>query len=777
MSPLSLTGRFSAIVAIFLGPAPILRASPPVVQDSVGGEYRLIEANHFEMGAAAPESFRKDHVHFNVDDDRPIHPVILSKPFYMATTEVTVDQFRRFTDDSGYQTTAEKAATGMVVWDPVDDPDNGRVKSTFRTDTQSDWKNPGIPQQGSHPVVGVSFHDAKAYCDWLSKKEGARYRLPTEAEWECACRAGTNTPFSFGSRYQQTIHRYANVGNVELERASPGRVRLQWMIDPETDPGDGHVFTAPVGSYQPNRWGLFDLHGNVWEWCEDRYLDTFYKRFDRQGHRQVRKRAIDPLCTESWNEHGDWRVIRGGSWFVAPIQCRSGSRGMLEASDAACYVGFRVVREADDERVRQSQRRHQKSEAALQRLGSAARDVLEERDGHLHLEFSCRDLNEQVMQDLAALQYAVELQITPPGRLASDHIRQIAKMGHLTGWILSAGGDLSADDFAPLAKHPEIQRLQITGIPGLSDRLLNHFREAEGLISINLQGDQITDEGLMRFPKLQNLRTLHVASTRSQGLALSRFSGSSLRELSLARLTDEAAENLRGFPTVQSLNLRGSPITAAGLQHVASLRLLENLDLAGCSRLDDADFQPLSLLPHPRRIQLAETAAGDRAMAAIRGCNTLQGLSVGSRQLTDRGLKTICEMVSLREVTLSDQATEITDDGFADFWRLVNLETLTLQAPEITGRGLAPLTELPKLRRLNLSGRALSDAALGNVARMEHLEELFIGSWQEGGPTGLTDEGWLQLAKSSGLKKVTLIRSGTTVSVKRSPSFDRKNLN
>ncbi len=544
---------------------PTTTHAEQTLSDSTGQRYVLIDANHFEMGAKRPDEFRADHSDYNpAGDDQPIHPVILTSPFYIATTEVTVGQFKSFISDTGYESTDVRNGSGIVGWDPVDN-DRGQVKSSFRADPKFSWKNPGFSQVDSHPVVGVSFDDAQAYCDWLSNKEGVRYRLPTEAEWECACRAGTQTHFSFGDRYRGMIHRHANVGNVELERESPGRVLLQWLVDIESDPDDGFVFTSPVASYLPNAWGLYDMHGNVWEWCEDRYLDTYYQQFKRDGHRQVRRRAIDPVCDDRWNEHGDWRVIRGGSWFVSPIQCRSGVRSMFEQRDAACYVGFRVVREPPAEAVAKSKQQFQQSQAALEAVMSSARAVYEERDGNLKLEFSCDQLSPEVLDRLAELNDAVELSVSQPGRLTAELIAQISRVKRLTGCSINVGGkDIVSGDFAPLAKHPELAVLQITGTVDLDDGLLDHFRDADQLQSINLQGSKITDAGLRQLPALTKLHTLHLAGTQSTGDILAHFSRSPLREVSFANLTDQGAQQLAAFESLVRINARSSPLGAAG---------------------------------------------------------------------------------------------------------------------------------------------------------------------------------------------------------------------
>ena len=750
----------AALLLLFAGPPAHAQQT---LTDSSGQTYRLIEANHFEMGARQPEEFRMDHSDYNTgQDDQPIHPVILSKPFYIATTEVTVAQFKQFVKETSYQTTAEVSGAGIVGWDPVDN-DRGEAKSSFTCQAKFTWRDPGFPQADSHPVVGVSFDDAKAYCSWLSNKENASYRLPTEAEWECACRAGSETYFAFGDQYRNLIHRYANIGNVELERQSPGRVTLQWLVDVDNDPEDGHVFTSPVASYEPNAWGLYDLHGNVWEWCEDRYLDTFYTQFDRDGHQQVRRRAVDPVCDQRWNEHGDWRVIRGGSWFVSPIQCRSGVRSVFEQRDAACYVGFRVVREASQERIAASIDRFQNSEAALDFVRAAARETREEHNGHLKFSFPCDSLTPEILARLADLEYSVELDIHPPGQLTADLIANVAKVGRLAGLKISVGGKVVSADFAPLAAHPELQWVQITGSGNLDDGLLDHFRKATSLRSISLQGSGITDQGLAKLPELSQLESFHVAGTQSTGQTLKRFAASPLREVSFGHLTDQGAENLRSFDSMVSINARNSPLGRAGLDAVTSLRQLRTLQLEGCGELTDDDFRYLQRLAKVDRVDLARTQAGDRAAEAMRDLLQLRDLRIGSEFLSDAGMQAICGIVSLQALMITAEANQITNSGLADFWRLVNLRSLHLEPRGITGDGLATLAELPRLTQLSLNNVTLSDQSIRHLVAIENLKELFIGRMHSGETDILSDDGLLRLAGCESLEKLTLQKAGTKV--------------
>ena len=520
-----------AILGVWLLVPAWLVAAELEVKNSLGMTLRLLPAGRFERGESdtAP-GFSKDHVDFNsAEDDRPVHPVVLTRPFYLAATEVTVGQFRKFVAASGYKTTAEQSKQGAVGWDPKPPPGLPLHLGTFRDGGGFHWLNPGFDQTDDHPVVGISFADAQAFCAWLSKQEKTTYRLPTEAEWEYAARAGTTTYFSFGDKYRGQIHLFANIGNVELEKAFPDRVRRQWLIDVKQDPADQHVFTAPVGSYRVNPWGLYDLYGNVWEWCEDRYLDTAYMAFNRPGYQEVRKRAIDPLNMEKASSDGDWRVIRGGSWFNAPIQCRSSVRGFFEAEDAASYLGFRVVREAPAEAVAAASAQFEQSEAARATLAKLIGRIHEVRDGRLTLRVQPTHFSDEFFKALSRLAEPVDLIVDAHrGSFQGADIARLAVIKTLTGFVLNGiGPAVIDDDFAALDEQTELEQLQITGASKLSDNLFRHLRNLSRLELLQLDSEKITDAGLQTL--------LHAAATEN---AVSGWNG-------ISRLVSREASRIR----------------------------------------------------------------------------------------------------------------------------------------------------------------------------------------------------------------------------------------
>ncbi len=226
--------------------------------NSIGMKFVRIEPGSFMMGQAAGGDW----------DERPVHKVTITRPFYLAVTEVTNAQYERF------------------------DPDHRRFRGRW-----------GLSKNDDEAVIFVNWHQAVAFCRWLSKKDGLPYRLPTEAEWEYACRASTTTDFATGNHWPRRFHKH------QQRSSRPHPVSLQ------------------VGQTTPNRWGLYDMHGNVEEWCLDWYGPY-------HGHEQV-----DPVGRID----GDFRVARGGSHNTAVRYLRSANRMGTLPQDRHWLLGFRVA--------------------------------------------------------------------------------------------------------------------------------------------------------------------------------------------------------------------------------------------------------------------------------------------------------------------------------------------------------------------------------------------------------------------------------------------------
>ena len=243
--------------------------------------------------------------------------VTLSRPFYIVQTEVTRGQFLLFVRDTGHRTEAERDGWSDTIYNPQFGAP-GRVRGLT-------WKNPGFEQTNAHPVVCVSWNDAVKFCEWLSGKSGRICRLPTEAEWEYTCRAGTQTTWSWGDE-EADGKQFANV----LDRAAGEKLNIAG-----TDWRDRDIFTAPVRSYKSNAWGLFDMHGNVSEWCAD-----VYAPYGREA-------VVDPRGPES--PFAAPRVMRGGSWVHLPFACTSAHRAKALQAHRNPGLGFRIVVEAPDD--------------------------------------------------------------------------------------------------------------------------------------------------------------------------------------------------------------------------------------------------------------------------------------------------------------------------------------------------------------------------------------------------------------------------------------------
>lgn len=269
--------------------------------NSLGMKLIRVSGATFPMGAPETDQHAQD-------DERPRHTVTVSRTFSIGATEVSVGQFRKFVEDTG-----RTFGPGYGI-DPL--------KGKFVRNAKFDWQKTGFAQSEKHPVTNVGWTDAVAFCEWLSQREGQTYRLPTEAEWELACRAGTTTVYSTGDAADSVI-KAANLAEQSFASTFGVKANLTHT--------DGFPMTAPVGSFEANAFGLHDMHGNVWEWCSDVYQADYYQS--------------SPKTDPSGPARGELRAVRGGSWAGGPFHARSSDRSGYGEDERNLMIGFRVVME------------------------------------------------------------------------------------------------------------------------------------------------------------------------------------------------------------------------------------------------------------------------------------------------------------------------------------------------------------------------------------------------------------------------------------------------
>ncbi len=308
--------------------------------NSIGMSMVAVPAGEFMMGA---ESDRIDTLNQFLycdprwlDGEYPRHRVRIARPLYVGQCEVTLGQFLTFYHDAKYKLDIERREKPTLGYAP-----DG--KTLVESRDFRPWA-PGWKIEMDHPVVFVTWNDAQAFCEWLSKREGRKYRLPTEAEWEYACRAGCQSTFSCGNDPEQLVY-YGNVADHDRQTIA-GNAILAKFDDSGNKTGDtaafpflthrdGYGWTAPVGKFKPNAFGLYDMHGNVWEWCSDWYDESYY--------------GASPDTNPQGPASGTLRTARGGGFSGTPVGEHCANRNGVKPSDCFCFLGFRVVCEAPPE--------------------------------------------------------------------------------------------------------------------------------------------------------------------------------------------------------------------------------------------------------------------------------------------------------------------------------------------------------------------------------------------------------------------------------------------
>lgn len=260
----------------------------------------IIPSGNFEMGS--PLSERGRYI-----SEGPQRRVSVSRNFAVSKFEVSVAEFEKFVSATSYDASDEckTYADDAWVWE-----------------SGTNFESPGYRQSGDHPVTCIDWQAAQAYTEWLSEETGARYRLLSEAEWEYVARAGSSAAYPFGQDANEGCT-YLNGADKSASSSISSSIALTCS--------DGAAFTAPVGSYLPNDFGVYDMNGNVWEWTEDRWYESY------EGASRTSRARVE----------GDnpSRVIRGGSWFDFGFDLRSASRDKFESSQRRNNIGFRIARD------------------------------------------------------------------------------------------------------------------------------------------------------------------------------------------------------------------------------------------------------------------------------------------------------------------------------------------------------------------------------------------------------------------------------------------------
>lgn len=240
------------------------------------------------------------------DDESPVHQVNVAS-FALGKSEITRGQFAAFVKKSNY-------STGDKCW---------TLEGGKFAERSGNWSKPGYEQTDKHPAACISWNDATAYAKWMSRKTGKKYRLPTEAEWEYAARGNTGTARYWGNNPHEACA-YANAADKTAQAQIQGAT--SWSAH---DCTDGFAYTAPVRSFKANAFGLNDMLGNVWEWTEDSYHDSY------DGA---------PTAGSVWQGDGVKRVRRGGSWNNSPWNTRAAIRSSNEPALRFSIFGFRLAR-------------------------------------------------------------------------------------------------------------------------------------------------------------------------------------------------------------------------------------------------------------------------------------------------------------------------------------------------------------------------------------------------------------------------------------------------
>ena len=559
--------------------------------NSVGQTMILIPPGEFLMGSSdeqieaawkstekldpvQKEGFRKT--------ERPRHRVVITKPFQMGATEVTVGQFKKFSA-TGYRTDAEKAANPNPV-----------------------YFNPGYAVTDESPATALSWDDAVAYCQWLSQQEKGAYRLPTEAEWEYACRAGTTTLYSFGDDVA-SLDQYG-----WCNKNAAGR-------------------THPVGTKLPNGFGLFDMHGNSQEWCRevhDPYDETWSENSSR----------IDPTGRIVGSHPAQHRVHRGGHKDMDASNCRSATRHASVPTTRNQYYGFRVVRELDLPAASPSGTADPDRRFAMHVLKTAAGQltvVIPGKPGRVGIktvadlpkepfqvtEFQIQSYDAELIERLLPLERLQVLTINPTVRtdLSDSAIQRLLTARSAKNWTsLTLASDTTSDAglLAISQTCSSLGYLYLLRCHLVTDIGFSHLRQLPQLNDLRFVDSHITDKALESLRK-NNLTLLELRNCQ--------------------RVTDDGLKHVAAFPKLASLTLESGVTTDRGIEHLRSLGTLSTLQLRTVPCTDGC-LDSIATMKSLTQFYVTGVPITDTGLTKLHGLTTLNALHLTKTQVTAAGV-------------------------------------------------------------------------------------------------------------------------------------------
>ena len=620
----------------------------------------------------------------------------------------------------------------------------------------------GITAMDENPVSNLSWYDAVAFCEWLSQKEQATYRLPTEAEWEYVARAGLGMNVVGSPEWLDSVKTQANIADASAKRA----YEPLNLTGTTTDWDDASAAVSPIGKFPANSLGLQDLIGNVSEFCSDRFDAEYY-------HNSPLENPLGP-------ESGNLRVVRGASWQSGLAECRPGLRSFIAPNQTMMQVGFRVVQELPEPQpagttapTETAPRREARIAEWALSLGGKVRVTfgpqptneilkvtdLPKRDYKVFsislAETGVSDIGLLRLKGLAALQ-ELDLSgnpITDPGLEVLAPFKTLTKLN-------LAGTHVTGDGLAQLLGCKKLADLDLSRCP-VTDEKLDVVKGFVSLVALRLNGTSVSDAGLQALKPLVSLNELYLADTRVTGSGLNNLKRKDnldpkkqllVLDLSLTPIKDSNMELISNFPALRHLRLNWSAISDIGVEKFKQNYRLYELSLRGTEVSDHNE----EMIGKARNIKLLDIRETDWTSSVVEGLKRTIKPPEAKIHWSNGDMNARCASYCL---SVGGQVTIISDEGQAPK-TITDAKDLPESAYYITSVQLSHLPvgdgwlwmvpKLSKLKELNLNGTRIDDAGLELLAKSQKIESLSLDG------TLITESGLEHIAKMKQLKSLSV---------------------